>query len=102
MLKNKEANIYYYNKKTKKFEIINLNTEYNDDGYYEFYINHNSKYVISSNTINEKYISNNKSSTSDANIKTILMITIPSVIIIILLLIIIMLLKNKKVVNKES
>ena len=98
------ANIYYYNDKTNKFEIVKLDSKYNNDGYYEFYIDHNSKYVITTNKIDDKYISNSTKSNlnnNGINMKSIIFISVPVVIVLIISIVIIYIIKrNKK--NKDK
>ena len=95
------ANIYYYNEATDKFEVIKLNAEYNTNGYYEFYISHNSKYVITTDNIDSEYITETTEE-STMDIKAILTIAIPSAVILILLIVIIVLIiKVKKAKNNE-
>lgn len=95
------ANIYYYNEATDKFEVIKLNAEYNTNGYYEFYISHNSKYVITTDNIDSKYVTETAEENT-MDVKTILTIAIPSAIILILLIVIIVLIvKVKKAKNNE-
>ena len=87
------ANIYYYNEETDKFEVIKLNAEYNTNGYYEFYISHNSKYVVTTDKIDSEYVTETTEGNS-LDVKTILTIAIPAVVIFILLLVIILLVKK--------
>ena len=69
VMNKNDANIYYYNEQTNKFEIIELNSEYNSEGYYEFYISHNSKYVVTTEKIDEEHVteSNNKTDEEKEN-----------------------------------
>ena len=105
ILNKNNANVYYFNEKTKKFDEIKLNAEYNTEGYYEFYVDHNSKYVITTeklddSLISEKTTDSNKSS-KGISLNTILLIAIPSAIVIILLIVFILAKKNKKNNKKE-
>lgn len=45
--------VFYYDENSETFDLIAQKIDMTDDGYYEFYIDHNSKYVIS-NTIPER------------------------------------------------
>ncbi len=45
--------VFYYDETDEMFDLIAQKIDMTDDGYYEFYIDHNSKYVIS-NTIPER------------------------------------------------
>ncbi|MBR2840640.1 MAG: hypothetical protein IKF01_02085 [Bacilli bacterium] len=100
IMNKNNANVYYYNEETNKFEIIKLNTEYSDNGYYEFYINHNSKYVVTSKKIEDKYMSGKKiTEKSNKDSKLALFIAVPSIILVIVVIIIIFVKKKKKVNN---
>lgn len=46
--------IYYYNEKTKELTKLKSNAKYNKEGYIEFSIKHNSKYLIVNDVIEEK------------------------------------------------
>lgn len=61
-----KLNIYYYdenNSKTREsiFDIIASNSRLINNDYYEFYLIHNSKYILSNSEISTKYIMNNYS-----------------------------------------
>lgn len=56
ILDQKNANIYYYDEKNDKYQVIKLGAEYAANGYYDFYISHNSKYLITVDKIPEKEI----------------------------------------------
>ena len=56
IMKKQNANIYFYNEATRKYEVIDLNTKLQEDGYYEFYIDHNSTYVLTTDKIDDQYI----------------------------------------------
>lgn len=102
IMNKNNANIYYYNEKTNNFEIIKLNNEYSDNGYYEFYINHNSKYVVTTKKIEDKYISNKEEvKKNNKDSKQILLIVIPSIIILIILIIIILVKKKRGKNNRK-
>lgn len=99
ILNKNNANIYYFNEKTNKFEEIKLNAEYNSDGYYEFYISHNSKYVITTEKIDTEYVDDSKETTkssSGMDLKTILLIAIPSAVVIILIIVVLVVSKKRK------
>ena len=106
LLKNKNANIYYYNEEKGKFEIVELDSKFNKKGYYEFYISHNSKYLITNETVEDSYVINtNKSKTSNKfslDLNTILIIGIPSILVIIILIIILIVKSNKKKKQKVT
>ena len=106
LLKNKNANIYYYNEEKGKFEIIELDSKFNKKGYYEFYISHNSKYLVTNETVEDSYVINtNKSKTSNKyslDLNTIFIIGIPSILVIIILIIILIAKSNKKKKQKVA
>ena len=56
IMNEKDANIYYLNEETGKYDIIKLRAQYSTEGFYEFYINHNSKYFITTETVDEQYV----------------------------------------------
>ena len=97
IMNKNNINVYYYNEETQKFEIIKLNVEYNIKGYYEFYIDHNSKYVITTDKIANEHISNaNKVETDKINIKLITIILASIVLLAIITATIIIVRKKSK------
>lgn len=55
VLNNGEIRVYYYNQETKELTQLANNAIYNEEeGYIEFSISHNSKYVLVNNLIEEK------------------------------------------------
>ena len=50
-------NVYYYQEGSEMFDKVAMELTKSTDGYYEFYINHNSTYVMTSETIPEEYVS---------------------------------------------
>lgn len=58
-----KAYVYYYDEENKKFEKVMLQAMLTSDNYYEFYINHNSKYVMTAEEIDEQYVSSNTEKT---------------------------------------
>ena len=81
MNKNK-ANVYYYNEDTEKFEIIKLATKYVENGgYYEFYIDHNSKYVITTDKIENKYIASTSAISSSNNFSNLAIIIVALLVV---------------------
>lgn len=53
----KELYVYYYNTDEKMFSTVATKIELNSEGYYEFYITHNSTFVLTKNSIDQKYVS---------------------------------------------
>ena len=100
---NKEnANIYYLNEETGKYEVIKLGTEYSTEGYYEFYIEHNSKYLITTDTIDKKYVSNPTSINNSVSKGQLNSFIIPCAVGVILVLIIIILLGDRRRLQKQA
>ncbi len=56
ILGKNDVNIYYYDEGLDKFEAIDLGNHYNEDGFYEFYLSHNSMYVMTNDMIDEKFV----------------------------------------------
>ena len=57
VLKKENVNVYYYNPEANNFNKVKMDTILTNDYYYEFYINHNSKYVLTNNEIDPIYVS---------------------------------------------
>lgn len=55
-LNHDNVNIYYYDEKSGKYEIIELNKEFDEKGFYEFYMTHNSSYIMTKETIDGRYL----------------------------------------------
>lgn len=53
----KDLMVYYFNEDSKNFSQVKLSTTMTENGFYEFYINHNSSYVITNKKPDDKYIS---------------------------------------------
>lgn len=49
-------NAYYYNEQTKKFTLVAEKIKLTSDGYYEFNITHNSKYILTKEKIDSKLV----------------------------------------------
>ena len=60
IIKGQKANIYYYQEGKKKFQKVAMEVQKND-GFYEFYIDHNSKYVVSSKKVKDSVVSKDES-----------------------------------------
>ena len=51
-----KVNVYYYDSDEKLYDKITNNISMSEDGYYEFYIDHNSSYVVTNDEVSETYI----------------------------------------------
>ena len=60
LFKDKNINIYYYDKDEDNFEKVALEVQKNN-GYYEFYINHNSSYLLSTKKLKDSITSKDTS-----------------------------------------
>ena len=72
IMNSRNANIYYWNKETGKCEVIDLNKQLQNDGYYEFYIDHNSTYIMSPEKVNDEYIQKDTATTPIQNDEKVL------------------------------
>lgn len=57
----KDLYVYYYDEENEMFEPVAQKIDMTSDGYYEFFIEHNSKYIISKDKPAKKFVSNNTS-----------------------------------------
>ena len=57
-LPDKYSYTYYYDEQAKLFDRVTMQISLTDDNYYEFYINHNSDYLMVSEQINNQFVSN--------------------------------------------
>ncbi len=104
ILGTKEVYVYYYDETGKKLEKVAMKISLTEDGYYEFYINHNSKYLISTNEVDEQYVSDNNisldgtdsSNTEVTNYNKAVIGGISTIAIILIILIIISVVMNRK------
>ena len=93
-IKNKNINIYHYDEETKKFELVDTNIKLNKEGYYEIELSHNSKYVITTNEIETKYL------VGSSDIPIVLIIIIIVTILLVVGIVVLLILKKKK--NKKE
>ena len=56
VLEKQKVNVYYYDSDEKLYDKITNNISMSEDGYYEFYIDHNSSYVLTNDEVSETYI----------------------------------------------
>lgn len=54
--KNNSVNLYFFQEEKKKFNLITESISLNNDNYYVFEINHNSKYVMTKDKISSKLV----------------------------------------------
>lgn len=100
--------VYYYNEETKELTQMTDDAIYNEDGYIEFSINHNSKYLLVNKLIEEKEYS---VTTTSGDVKEkdkvsfleshkmyviIIGVSILAIIVVVVILIVDKKLKNKK------
>ena len=101
--------IYYYNE-DNNLDPVAMEVQ-KDDGFYDFYIDHNSKYILTSKKLNGSYVTSNdkllklntKNDKEDINNKNdnkYLLIACGVIIALLVIIIIVLLSKNKK--NKKS
>lgn len=95
--KNKKAYLYYYDEMNKKYTIIS-NTLTLKEGYYEFMIDHNSKYILTDKKIskNEATVNENKVDFQNSNNTNIAIILISIVLIIAVIIFILLVTKKEK------
>ena len=104
-----EIFVYYYNEETKELTQMTDNATYNEDGFIEFSINHNSKYVLVNKLIEEKEYSVIATS-GDTNVKDKvsfleshkMYVIIIGVSIIAIVIVIIILIVDKKSKNNKN
>ena len=104
-----EIFVYYYNEETKELTQMTDNATYNEDGFIEFSINHNSKYVLVNKLIEEKEYSAIATS-DDTNVKDKvsfleshkMYVIIIGVSIIAIVIVIIILIVDKKSKNNKN
>ncbi len=113
----------YFIKNKKSFNKVIENIEVTDDGYYEYYINHNSSFVLTNETVKEEYISedttdyelnkelNNKSIASKNNTKsdnkkdnsyTLIIVGVLVTVVIIAITLVILKKKKRKKISKSN
>lgn len=100
VLNNNNINVYYYNEQTSKFDKVAMNVTLSNSKKYEFYIDHNSKYVLVNSEIDSKYISGKDTVLENNNNSGIINIVLISLIVLLIGLIITLIIKLKK--NKQK
>ncbi len=91
ILHRENVNIYYYNDESGMFELVESDLSYNDKGFYEFYIAHNSNYVMTSGKIDSKYVSG----ASEDKTPMIIAISASAAAVVIVAVVSIMIVKKK-------
>ena len=61
----KKSYVYFYDEKTDSFEKIAMQINCINGEYYEFYISHNSVYVMTTEEIGDEYLTTNAEKTDD-------------------------------------
>ena len=61
--------LYFYNNKEEKYKELDNTISLSDDGFYEFEITHNSKYILSNKKISEELLTNNDGITDTTSSK---------------------------------
>jgi hypothetical protein len=90
------VNVYYYNDESGMFELVESDLSYNDKGFYEFYITHNSNYVMTSGKIDPKYVSG----VDENKTPMIIAISLSAALVVIVAIIAIVMVKKKS--NKNN
>lgn len=101
--------VYYYNEETKELTQMTDDAIYNEDGYIEFSINHNSKYLLVNKLIEEKEYS---VTTTNEDVKEKdkvsfleshkMYVIIIGVSILAIIVVVVILIVDKKVKNKKD
>ena len=100
---------HYINEDNILFNRVAKNISMTEDGYLEFYVDHNSTFVIASHEVDSKYVSdsvddlalNDSTLSSTSKDKNILMYCILACVLVVLIFIFIVKSKKKKNINKE-
>ena len=61
----KDLRLFYYNSDEEKYKELDNEILLTEDGFYEFEITHNSKYVLSNKKIDKKFLTNNEDDTEE-------------------------------------
>ena len=101
-LGNKPIYVYYYNEDSNDFSIIakKVNAK---DGYYEFKLSHNSRYLLSNTKLDDTLISENNNNVVSfqlSNAMNIILIILGILLIIAVIVVIIIVKKKKEKKNK--
>lgn len=101
--------VYYYKEDTDELVKVAMEIQAND-GFYEFYISHNSKYIVSSKEIKTKAVStntdmlslNNQVSSSSDGLPIVLILATIAVVLAIVLLVVLLSKDKKNVVAPNN
>ena len=97
--KNDGIYIYFYDKDNSKYTLIAKNVKINN-GYYEFAIDHNSKYIFTNTKITSKKVKTDENIVNFQNSNKInILITIAGIILVIAVIMLIAVLSKN---NKEK
>ncbi|MGN1299297.1 MAG: hypothetical protein ACI4UE_04875 [Candidatus Scatovivens sp.] len=108
---NENLNLYYYNDEKDTLEKVDTQIIVTKDNYYEFYIDHNSKYILSDENIEnndmksiKNELTNNNNTKTDKDITNIIIKVVVIIVCVIILILIFSkkILTNKKKENKEE
>ncbi len=96
-LKGKTAYVYFYDEENKKYTLVGKNVKLNN-GYYEFAINHNSKYILTDSQIESKEVEvdENIVNFQDGDKTNYLIISLGIALIIAVMSLLLILSKNNK------
>ena len=98
VLGNRKVNVYYYDEVDKVFNVIAENVVLNN-GYYEFAISHNSKYILTTKKLDKSIIAEEE----DNNVvgfrqsdNSYLLLICGGLVLILIVIVVILIAKNKK------
>ena len=99
---NKKLYVYYYDKENNKFTLIAKNVSLEND-YYQFVIDHNSKYLLTDKKIETKDVEVDENVVDFQNSnKTNITIILLSILLIIAVIIFVLLMKGKNNLKKKK
>lgn len=100
---------YFYDEDTVLLKRVANNISMTDDGFFEFYIDHNSTFIVANTEADSNYVSNstdelklNQTSINKLDItKNTLLIICLSLVLILILVLIVFILKKRKILQKN-
>lgn len=99
---NNNVNLYYYNQENNTIEKLDTQIIVTKDNYYEFYIDHNSKYILSEENIEDNTISDSTQELININNKFLNKSNIIKIIAIIICIIVLILIFSRKILAKRK